>query len=140
MCCDCNELQIFRTLAPEFSQVSDAQVQCWIELTRPLVSKKKFRALYTQALCLLTAHRLKLAGGYGAEDGDGSGGAYGNEIDAGLRVGSYSEGGISISYSTSGLSVAGMTDGELALTVYGLQYLELRRLVIIPIISAGEVL
>ena len=133
------DLCLFRAMAPEFYNVSDAQVECWLGLTEPLISKKRFGKLYQQALVLLTAHRMKLSG-YGAGGGvDEDGNFTANSIDEGLRVGSYSEGGISISYATSGQG-AMVTDGELALTIYGLQYLELRRLVIIPIISAGELI
>lgn len=123
-------LEIFRMVAPEFAQVQDATVLNWIELAVPMISAKRFGQLYKQALALLTAHKMKLSG-----LGDTSTGS----VDDGLRVSSYSEGGVSISYSTSGQS-AMQVDGELALTVYGLQYLELRRKVIIPIISAGEIL
>ena len=123
-------LEIFRMVAPEFAQVQDATVLNWIELAVPMISAKRFGKLYQQALALLTAHKMKLSG-----LGDTSTGS----VDDGLRVSSYSEGGVSISYSTSGQS-AMQVDGELALTVYGLQYLELRRKVIIPIISAGEIL
>ncbi|MBQ7445916.1 MAG: DUF4054 domain-containing protein [Clostridia bacterium] len=122
-------LQIFRAVAGEFSEVTDANVLTWIELTAPLISEKRFGKLYNQALAYLTAHRMKLAG-----EGDKSTGT----VDDGLRVASYSEGGVSISYSTSGQN-AMQADGEYALTVYGLQYLEIRRRVIIPIISAGEI-
>lgn len=121
-------LQIFRVVADEFSTVNDETVLVWIDLTAPLISEKRFGKLYQQALAYLTAHRMKMAG-----MGDQSTGS----VDDGLRVSSYSEGGVSISYSTSGQS-AMQVDGELALTSYGLMFLALRRLVIIPIISAGE--
>ena len=121
-------LEIFRAVATEFSQVTDETVNMWIELTAPLISEKRFGKLYSQALAYLTAHRMKMAG-----MGDTSVGT----VDNGLRVSSYSEGGVSISYSSSGQS-AMQVDGELALTSYGLQFLAIRRLVIIPIISAGE--
>lgn len=123
-------LEIFRTVASEFSQVTDATVLSWIELTAPLISEKRFGKLYQQALALLTAHRMKLAG-----LGDSG---TGNVAD-GLRVGSYSEGGISISYSSSG-QVAIQENGEYSLTIYGIQYLALRRRVIIPIRCAGEII
>ena len=122
-------LQIFRLVANEFADVTDETVNQWIELTEPLISKKRFGKLYEQALALLTAHRLKLAG-----FGDTTLGTIGDS----LRVGSYSEGETSVSFTVS-QSTNLLADAELALTAYGLSYLTLRRLVIIPIRSAGEI-
>ena len=55
-------LDILRTIAPEFKAVSDEQVQKFLELCVPLVSKSRFGKLYDQALALLAAHRMKLSG------------------------------------------------------------------------------
>lgn len=123
-----NALQIFRIVAVEFEELSDETITKWLILTAPLISKKVFGKLYEQALALLTAHRLKMSG-----YGDTSFGAVGDA----LRVGSYSEGETSVSFSTS-QSTNLTVDAELALTPYGLEYLSLRRLVIVPIRSAGE--
>ena len=87
-----------------------------------------FGKLYEQALALLTAHRLKMSG-----YGDSQLGTVGDS----LRVGSYSEGETSIGFTVSQQTNL-LADAELALTPYGLQFLSLRRLVIIPIRSAGE--
>ena len=66
---------------------------------------------------------------------------YGNNengvIGDSLRVGSYSEGETSISYTTNQQTNL-QVDAEYALTVYGLEFLTLRRNAVIPIISAGE--
>lgn len=121
-------LQIFRLVANEFDNVSDEIIEGWFELTEPLISKRIFGKLYNQALAYLTAHRMKMAG-----FGDSTFGSVGDA----LRVASYSEGETSISFST-GQSTNMMVDAELALTPYGIAYLSLRRLVIIPIRSAGE--
>lgn len=121
-------LRIFRTVATEFEDVSNKTVKNWIALTEPLISKRVFGDLYEQAVALLTAHRMKMAG-----CGDDSLGTVGDS----MRVGSYSEGETSISFTVS-QSTNLMVDAELALTQYGLQYLTLRRLVVIPIRSAGE--
>lgn len=121
-------LEIFRLVATEFSNLNDETIVNWLELTKPMVSKKRFGKLYEQALALLTAHRLKMAG-----YGDSSLGTIGDS----LRVGSYSEGETSVSFTVS--QATNLTvDAELALTPYGLEYLSLRRLVIIPLRSAGE--
>lgn len=123
-----NTLQIFRLVATEFDSLVDETIENWIELTAPLISKKRFGKLYDQALALLTAHRLKMSG-----YGDGTLGTVGDT----LRVGSYSEGETSVSYTVNQATNL-MADADLALTPYGLEYLSLRRLVVIPIRSAGE--
>jgi len=121
-------IEIFRMVATEFSGTNDSDVEKWLELTAPLISKKRFGKLYEQAHALLTAHRMKMAG-----YGDSSYGTVGDT----LRVGNYSEGDTSIGFTTSQANNL-LADGELSLTPYGLEYLSLRRLVIIPIRSAGE--
>ena len=63
--------------------------------------------------------------------------SFSGNIGDSLRVSSYSEGETSISFST-GQQTNLQPDAEYALTVYGLEFLTLRRNAIIPIISAGE--
>lgn len=121
-------VRIFRLVATEFDVLNNETVEAWLNLTAPLISKKVFGKLYDQAIALLTAHRLKMAG-YGDNQ-------YGSVGDA-LRVGSYTEGETSVSFNVNqGTNL--MADAELALTPYGLEYLTLRRLVVISIRSAGE--
>ena len=108
--------------------MKDDKVAQWLELTSPLISKRVFGKLYDQALALLTAHRLKMAG-----YGDNSYGTVGDT----LRIGSYSEGETSIGFTVNQATNL-LVDAELTLTPYGLEYLSLRRLVVIPIRSAGE--
>ena len=100
-----------------------------MELYSDQISRKRFGKSYDKALAYLTAHKLKMSG-YGDID------ATGNIADS-LRVSSYSEGETSISFSTNqGANL--QSDAEFALTIYGLEFLTLRRNVIIPIISASE--
>jgi len=54
-----------------------------------------------------------------------------------MRVASYSEGETSISFN-SNMGQLTEKDAELALTKYGIQFLSLRRMRIMPITSAGE--
>ena len=122
-------LEIFRLVASEFSDVNDADVLKWIDLTKPLISERRFGETYEQALALLTAHKMKMAG-----LGDTSVG----KIDDMMRVSSYSEGSVSISYGTGGSGGANIADEEYRLTAYGRQYLTIRCAKIIPILSAGE--
>lgn len=121
-------LEIFRLIATEFGDIDDGTVEKWIELVKPLISAKRFGETYNQALALLAAHRLKMAG-YG-EDSNGT-------IGDTLRVGNYSEGETSIGFNVSQATNL-LVDAELTLTAYGLQFLSLRRSRIISIVSAGE--
>lgn len=121
-------VKIFRLMATEFADLNAETVESWMELTEPIISREVFGKLYDQALALLTAHRLKMAG-----YGDSSYGTVGDT----LRIGSYSEGETSIGFTVNqGTNL--MVDAELALTPYGLEYLSLRRLVVISVRSAGE--
>ena len=127
-----NALEIFRMVAKEFDSLPDEDVingvKSFIELYSDQISEKRFGASYQKALAYLTAHKLKM-NGYG-DTGTGT-------IADSLRVGSYSEGETSISYTT-GQQTNLQVDAEYALTVYGLEFLTLRRNAIIPIVSAGE--
>ena len=129
-----NALEIFRMVADEFSNLPDEDiVNGEGKVTQYGVnsfSEKRFGASYQKALAYLTAHKLKM-NGYG-DTGTGT-------IADSLRVGSYSEGETSISYTT-GQQTNLQVDAEYALTVYGLEFLTLRRNAIIPIVSAGEAL
>jgi hypothetical protein len=90
------------------------------------VSRKKFGKLYEQALACLVCHKLKMAG-YG-ENPIGKAG----KIGVGFAISSVSEGGSTISYGAS-QSTNTATDAEFGLTSYGVQFLQLRRQVIVPI-------
>lgn len=128
-------LKVFRILAAEFAAVDDDTVTAWLELTAPLVSQKRFRKLYDQALALLTAHRMKLSGSFD-ETAEGEGGGSLGGVATGLRVASYSEGETSISFNNSVSMLE--DDAELTLTAYGTQYRTLLQKVIVPIMSSGE--
>ena len=125
-------LELIRLLGSEFSGLSDSTLEQWIEALRPLVSRKQFGALYEQALALLVCHRLKLAG-----YGDSPLGELGAAA-VGFGVGSVSEGGSTISYGTGSSTTNVSEDAEYGLTIYGTQYLTLRRSVIVPIHTGGE--
>jgi hypothetical protein len=132
-------LEIFRVVAAEFAAIADNTVEFWIELTRPLVSKKYFGRVYEQALALLTAHRMETAGVGATAPDAGSGGL--EDIGCSgiaLKVASYSSGGESISFNSGTLTTPLATDAEYAQTTYGVQYLTLRDLYAISIINSGE--
>lgn len=119
--------EIIRMVGPEFASVQPDDLDKWVELTLPLISKTKFGKLYGQAVALLTCHRMKIAG-----LGDNE---FAGTIGDTLRVGNYSEGNRSIGYVAP---QGGIADAELLLTGYGIQYMTLRKSVIVPItISPG---
>ena len=124
-------IKIIRLIGEEFKGVTDDTLEKWIEIVRPMVSRKQFGKLYEQALAYLVCHKLKMAG-----FGDNPLGKLGT-IGIGFAVGSVSEGGSSISFGANQSSNLA-ADAELGLTVYGVQYLHIRRSVIVPIHCGGE--
>ena len=124
-------VEIIRLIGKEFEAVPDEELGLWIEIARPMVSRKQFGKLYEQALAYLVCHKLKMAG-----NGESPLGELGT-IGIGFAVGSVSEGGSSISFGANQASNLA-ADAELGLTVYGVQFLQLRRMVIIPIHIGGE--
>ena len=134
-------LAIFRLVATEFADMPDDDVideesgkvisygvNSFLNLYSDQISEKRFGRTYQKALAYLTAHKLKMSGYGNSENG---------KIGDSLRVGSYSEGETSITYTTNQQTNL-QVDAEYALTVYGLEFLTLRRNAVIPIISAGE--
>ena len=124
--------EIVRIIGPEFKDVSDEVLAQYVQIFRPMVSRNRFGDLYNQGLAYLICHPLKIAG-YG-ENPLGSLGAIGA---AGFGISSVSEGGSSISFAATQSSNL-TSDAELGLTTYGVQYLNIRRSVIVPIYVSGE--
>ena len=124
-------IEIIRLVAEEFKDTPDSELEQWIEIVRPMVSKKQFGKLYEQAIAWLVCHKMKMAG-----KGDNPLGDLGT-VGVGFAIGSVSEGGSSISFGASQSSNLA-ADAELGLTAYGVQYLQLRRLVVVPIHISGE--
>ena len=124
-------IEIIRLIGTEFAPVKEADLEKWIEVVRPMVSRKQFGNLYEQGIAYLVCHKLKMAG-----HGENPLGDIGT-IGTGFAVGSVSEGGSRISFGTNQASNLA-ADAELGLTVYGVQYLQLRRSVIVPIHVSGE--
>ena len=131
-------LRIFRIVASEFAHIPDEDtpqddkieygVKTYIELFHDQISEKRFGKSYTKALAYLTAHKLKMMD-KGEDDGFGS-------MGAALRVASASEGETSVSFGNV-VSTAD-AESEYGLTIYGIEFLTLKRNAIIPIVSAGE--
>ena len=124
-------IEYIRLIAPEFDDVYDDDIQKWIEFVKPMVSKKQFGKLYDHAIAYLICHKLKMAGRGINPLGDMG------QIGVGFAVGSVSEGGSSINFG-AGQSSNLAPDAELGLTSYGLQFLQLRRMCVVPIHCSGE--
>jgi len=124
-------IEIIRLVGEEFKSVDDRTLETWLEVVKPMVSQKQFGKLYHQALAFLVCHKLKMAG-----KGENPLGDVGR-IGVGFAVGSVSEGGSSVSFGANQSSNLA-ADAELGLTVYGVQFLQLRRLCVIPIHCSGE--
>ena len=124
-------IEIIRLTADEFEDVDDDTINKWIEIVRPMVSRKQFGKLYEHGIAYLVCHKLKMAG-----FGNNPLGEMG-AIGIGFAVGSVSEGGSSVSFGANQSSNLA-ADAELGLTIYGVQFLQLRRSVIVPIHCSGE--
>lgn len=120
-------IDILKLVAPEFNTMSDNDIQTWIDIAEPFVSKKVFGKLYNQALAYLTAHLMKMSG-----NGDTSIGTVGDS----LRVASVSEGNTSVSFNSS-LYSGNDSDAELNLTIYGISFKRIRSMCVIPVVNVG---
>lgn len=88
-------IEYIRLIGKEFKDTSDDELMLWIEMVRPMVSKKQFGKLYDQAIAFLVCHKMKMAGHGESPLGDMG------AIGIGFAVGSVSEGGSSISYGAN---------------------------------------
>lgn len=128
-------IEMIRVIGTEFSEVSESVLDSWIEIVSPMVSRKQFGNLYTQAIAYLVCHNMKLAGL--GEDATGGLAAIGASGSHGISVASVSDGGTSLSFN-SGAGAWTFADAELSLTVYGAKYLQLRHMCVVPIHIRGE--
>mgnify|MGYP001034916538 CR=1 FL=1 len=120
--------EIIRATMNEFNEVPDDTVNMFLSLTKPLISKKRFGKMYQQARAYLAAHKMKLSG-FGVSGGIGS-------IGDTIGLASVSEGETSVSFFNNQAGNTA-TDSEFGRTVYGMQYLQLRKRCIVTIVSAG---
>lgn len=128
-------LDIIRLVAPEFESVSDTELEMWINLAKPFVSKEKFGEFYNQAVAYLVCHRMTIAGLGSVSDENGELGMLTSLATSTYGIGSISAGSSSISFTNGGGGGAGAIDAdtELSRTKYGMQYITIRKLVIVPI-------
>lgn len=124
-------IEMVKLLGGEFNSMEDSEIEQWIEFCEPFVSKKVFGKFYERALALMICHKMKMAGH--GENSLGELGKIGNTFAAS----SVSDGGSSISFASSGAGNL-QTDAEYGLTIYGAQYLQLRKMVIMGIRVSGE--
>ena len=123
-------IDIIKLVAPEFEEVSDEDICAWVHLCEPFVDKKVFGVFYTQAVAYLACHKMKLAGA-GSEASGGVGAALG-AVGSGYGITSISAGQSSISFA-AGIASSAEQDAEFMRTQYGLQFVQLRKLVVVPI-------
>lgn len=127
-------LEIIRLTMPEFKGIEDETIEKWVSLIRPLVSDVKFKSQYEHAVALLAGHKMKLSG-----LGDGLAGTdLTLTSTAGLASVSEGETSISLDSSASSLAASNPVDAEYIKTVYGLQFLSLRRMMVMPIVIDGS--
>lgn len=126
-------IQMVKIVGSEFETIADndEQIRFWIDFVQPMVSRKQFGDLYYQALVLMLCHKMKMAGL--GENTLGDLGKIGNAFAAS----SVSDGGSSISFASAGVGNL-QADAEYAMTVYGAQFLQLRRMAIMTIHVSGE--
>ena len=129
-------IECIRLVGSEFSDVSDETLEEWIEFVRPMVSRKQFGNLYERAIALLVCHQLAV--GNVKDDGD-VGGDISRMWVGGASFGlkSISDGTTNIAFDNNFANVAN-ADAEYSLTKYGMQFLRLRKMVIVPIHARGE--
>ena len=68
-------IAVFRVIAPEFANVTDATLTTWFDLFAPMVSKNTFGTKYNLALAYFVAHILALNGVYATTQGSSTDGS-----------------------------------------------------------------
>ena len=125
------QLEIFRKIAPEFQQISDDDVQEMMDFVGDVLSKKQFGKMYDRAVALLAAHQFTLQTMIAGDENAGAA----TSLTSGALV-SEREGDLQRSYGgTSAGSGGSDMDSLLKKTVYGLQFLTLRSMCIVPVMT-----
>lgn len=115
-----------KALFPEFSSVSDLRIEKFVEVAKLSVNEKSWKESYGVGVSYLTAHLLKRAGS--------GGGVQGGSSNAGV-IASEKVGELQRTYAQPNVSGSG-NDAILATTSYGVEYLRLRRqLLITPMVT-----
>lgn len=125
------QLEMFRKIAPEFQQISDDEVQGMLDLVGDILSKKQFGKMYDRAVALLAAHQFTLQTLIANDENAGAA----TLLTSGALV-SEREGDLQRSYGGMASSSSGDDmDSLLKKTVYGLQFLTLRSMCIVPVMT-----
>lgn len=125
------QLEMFRKIAPEFAQISDEEVQGMLDLVGDILSKKRFGKMYDRAVALLAAHQFTLQTLIASDENAGAA----TSLTSGALV-SEREGDLQRSYGGMSSSSSGDDmDSLLKKTVYGLQFLTLRSMCIVPVMT-----
>lgn len=124
------QLEMFRKIAPEFAQISDEEVQGMLDLVGDILSKKRFGKMYDRAVALLAAHQFTLQTLIANDENAGAA----TSLTSGALV-SEREGDLQRSYGGMASSSGDDMDSLLKKTVYGLQFLTLRSMCIVPVMT-----
>lgn len=125
------QLEMFRKIAPEFQQISDDEVQGMLDLVGDILSKKRFGKMYDRAVALLAAHQFTLQTMIASDENAGAA----TSLTSGALV-SEREGDLQRSYGGMASASSGDDmDYLLKKTVYGLQFLTLRSMCIVPVMT-----
>lgn len=124
------QLEMFRKIAPEFAQISDEEVQGMLDLVGDILSKKRFGKMYDRAVALLAAHQFTLQTLITNDENAGAA----TSLTSGALV-SEREGDLQRSYGGMASSSGDDMDSLLKKTVYGLQFLTLRSMCIVPVMT-----
>lgn len=125
------QLEIFRKIAPEFKRIPDDEVQGMLDLAGDILSKKRFGKMYDRAVALLAAHQFTLQTMIANDENAGAA----TSLTSGALV-SEREGDLQRSYGGMASSSSGDDmDSLLKKTVYGLQFLALRSMCVVPVMT-----
>ena len=116
-----------KALFPEFSAVNDVRIQALLDIANLSVSQKVWGSAYAPGMAYLVAHLLKRSGAaIGVSGGSSNAGTVSSE-----KVGELPR-----SYSAPGGSGSSGEDAFLSTTSYGMEYLRLRRqLLVTPMVT-----
>lgn len=132
---------IIRTLFKEFSNVTDGDLEVYLNTFSPMLSRKKFGDKFDLALAYYTAHKMSM-NGLGSTSENLLGGMVSASEASALSaagVASVKDGETAISFAAGSASVGSGnsgTDAEYEKTVYGVQYMAIRNSCIVPITIA----
>lgn len=120
-------LELFRQMAPELADIPDDRVQLELDFQGDAVSRDKYGKYWERAVIYLAAHSLTLSQLIQS-------GSAGSAAITGGQIVMEKEGDLQRQYGsgTAGGSASGDGDSLLRKTAYGLLFLSLRDMLIVP--------